>query len=71
MAERFEVAGAPLALGRGLDEDPCRRPAGQEFIEALPISLSAALDEFAVGSQDGDLAGCLVEVDANKVYCWS
>lgn len=29
MSEGFEVAGAPLAFGRGLDEDARRRPLGE------------------------------------------
>jgi hypothetical protein len=62
VAECFEVAGAPLALGRGFHQDARRRPLTQELVEALPVGLDAALDELAVFGQDANLAGVLVEV---------
>ncbi len=62
VAQGFEVAGAPLALGRGLDEDARLRPAAEQGVEARPLGLDAALDESAVFGQDADLAGVLVDV---------
>jgi hypothetical protein len=53
--EGFEVAGAPLALGRCLDEEARRRPLAEQLVEALPVGLDAALDEFAAFGQDADL----------------
>jgi hypothetical protein len=69
--ERFEVTSAPLALGRCLDEDARRRSTREQLVEALPLGLDAALDEFAVFGQDADLAGGLVQVDADEIHGWS
>src|SRR4051812_27032183 len=70
-AEPFEVTGAPLALGRGFDEDARRRPLTQELVEALPLGLDAALDELAVFGQDADLTHVLVEVYSDVIHGWS
>jgi hypothetical protein len=71
VAEPFEVACAPLALGRGLDEDARWRPLGEELVEALPIGLDAALYEFALFCQDADLTRVLMQVDADVIHGWS
>src|ERR1043166_1296677 len=55
VAQGFEVACAPLALGRGLDEDARRRPLTEELVEALPVGLDAALDQLALFGEDADL----------------
>jgi hypothetical protein len=71
VAELFEVAGDPLTLGRSLDQYLGRRLSAEQAVEAVPVGLDSALLELAILGQDADLAGDLVEVDADVVHGWS
>src|SRR5918912_2156557 len=64
------MAGDPLALGRGFDEDARLRLICEHLVEARPGGLDAALGQFAAFAQGADLAGSLVQVDADEVHGW-
>jgi hypothetical protein len=67
VAEGLEAASHPLAVGRGLDQDPGAGPGAEHGGEALGFGADALLDDLTVLGEDVDLAFPLVHVDAN---CW-
>ena len=68
VAEGFEVAGDPLTLRARLYQDAGCRARAEQFIDVFAVGLDAALDQFAVFSDDADLAGNCTEIETDEVH---
>ncbi len=70
VAESFEAAGHPLAVGRRLDQDPRPGPIAEHRREARGLGVDPPLDQLALLGEDADLAFLLMHVHANMVQGW-
>src|SRR5712691_3079753 len=70
VAEGLEAARHPLAVGRGLDQDPGAGPVPEHGGETLALGADAPLDDLTGLGEEVDLAFPLVDIDANMVHGW-
>ncbi len=70
VAKLFQATRDPLALRRGLDQDPSPWTIAKDRRESAPLRQDALLDQLPVRRQDADLALILVHVDANMLHGW-
>ena len=68
VAEGLEAARHPLAVGRGLDQDPGAGPVPEHGGETLVLGADAPLDDLTVLGEDVDLAFPLVDIDTHMVH---
>jgi hypothetical protein len=69
--QRLAAPRHPLALCRGLDQDPGPRPVAQHLGESARLRPDPALKQFPLLGQDTDLAILLMDVDANMIHGWT
>jgi hypothetical protein len=70
LAQRLEVASDPLALGRGLEQDPRRGPRSEHRGEAFGGGADPAFDHVAIVGQDTELALALVQIESDILHGW-
>src|SRR5437660_6880145 len=68
VAESFEIARNPLALGARLNQDASGRAAAKQLRDVFAVGLDTALDDLAVFGDDTDLAGNFTEIETDEVH---
>jgi len=70
VAQRLEVAGHPLALRRGLEQEPRGGPRSEHCGEALGGGADPPFDHLALLGQDAELALALVQIESDILPGW-
>ncbi len=68
VSERLQVPRHPLALGRGLQQYPRRRPVPQHCGEPLPAGDDPAFDDLPVLGENAELALALVQINPYDIH---